>query len=193
MKNPREEATRIAQKMIDRKPVFLDTETTGTESSDQIVEISIVDWDGKVLFDSLTKPTKRVSPGAAKVHGISDSSLISAPTWPQIWSEVQDALNGRLLAIYNAKFDLRLIQQTCAATNVHWHPPYAEDLCVMELFAQYFGEINPRFGSFKWKSLDFAGKYFKIPEPNNHRALQDTQLTRLLLAKIAEGEDLQVG
>ncbi|MBT6356665.1 MAG: 3'-5' exonuclease [Chloroflexi bacterium] len=192
MKNPRQEATQLAQKIIAKKPVFLDTETTGTESSDQIVEISIVDWDGSVLLDSLTKPTKRISPGASKVHGINDILLINAPTWPQIWSEVQDALNGRVLAIYNAKFDLRMMQQTCAATDVHWHPPYAEDFCVMELFAQYFGEINPRFGSFKWKSLDFAGKYFELPEANSHRALPDTQLTRLVLEKIAEGEDLQI-
>lgn len=192
MANPREEATRIAKEMIARKPVFLDTETTGTESLDQIIEISIVDWDGKVLFDSLSKPTKRISPGAAKVHGITDAFIAWAPTWPQIWSEVQDALKDRLLAIYNAKFDLRMMQQTCRVTDVHWHPPYAEDFCVMELFAQYYGEINPRFGSFKWKSLDFAGKYFNLPEANSHRSLPDTQLTRLVLAKIAEGEDLQV-
>ena len=93
MNNPREDATKLAQKIIAQKPVFLDTETTGTESSDQIVEISIVDWDGRVLLDSLSKPTKRVSPGAAKVHGINDVLLLDAPTWPQIWSEVQDALN----------------------------------------------------------------------------------------------------
>lgn len=192
IENNRQEATRIAREILAQKPVYLDTETTGTENKDQVIEIAVLDWDAKELLSELVKPSVRISPGSAQVHGITDAFLAWAPEWQQVWPMVEDALRGRYLAIYNAQFDLRLIQQSCLAANIHWHPPYAKAVCVMELFAQYYGEINPHYGSYRWKSLDFAGKYFNIPEQNSHRALQDTKLTRLVLEKMAEGEDLQI-
>ncbi len=60
------------------------------------------------------------------------------------------------------------------------------------LQGKYYLNASNQLLKNNYLNLDFAVKYFKIPEPNSHRALQDAQLTRLLLAKIAEGEDLQI-
>ena len=56
----------------------------------------------------------------------------------------------------------------------------------MELFAQYYGEWNARYGKYRWKNLTFAGQYFKIPEQNTHRAKDDAILTKLVLEKMAQ-------
>ncbi|HHQ4784521.1 TPA: hypothetical protein ACSPZU_004090, partial [Aeromonas veronii] len=39
---------------------ILDTETTGLDDQAEIVEISIIDQLGKVVFDSLVKPQKPI-------------------------------------------------------------------------------------------------------------------------------------
>lgn len=186
MHSHRQIAIRNARELLQRQPVFLDTETTGTEPMDEIVEIAILDTDGQVLFESLVKPNRPVSPGAARVHGITEVNLYNAPKWETVWPQAQEVLRDRWLAVYNAAFDLRLMRQTCGLHGIPWELPTAGQMCIMELFAQYYGERNPRYGSYRWKSLDFAGRYFKLPEPNSHRAADDTLLSMLVLKKMAE-------
>jgi DNA polymerase III epsilon subunit-like protein len=94
-------------------------------------------------------------------------------------------LKGRVLGIFNADFDLRLMRQTCGLHGIRWEQPFQRSFCIMELFSQYYGEWNPARSSYKWKSLDFAGRYFKLPETNSHRAKQDTLLSKLVLEAIA--------
>ena len=50
----------------------LDTETTGIGHGHQIVEIAVKDGlTGKVLLDTLVRPTRDIDPKAQAVHGIS--------------------------------------------------------------------------------------------------------------------------
>jgi len=182
----REQAILFAQKVLTRKPLYLDAETTGTESFDEVVEIAVVDWDGSVMIDTLVKPKRPISAGAARVHGITDAQVAFAPPWSEVWPQLQQLMQGREIGIYNAAFDIRLMRQSCGLNGLPWLEPFSSHFCIMELFAQYYGEINPQYGSYRWKSLDFAGKFFKLPEPNSHRARDDTLLARLVLQKMAE-------
>jgi len=47
---PRQKTIELARQMVEAKPVYLDTETTGLNKTDEIVEIAVVDWDGSILF-----------------------------------------------------------------------------------------------------------------------------------------------
>jgi DNA polymerase-3 subunit epsilon len=186
MTDQRELAIRIARNMLDLKPVYIDTETTGFEISDMVVEIAILDTDGEILFENLVKPIKSIPGPASRVHGITDLDVASAPTWPEIWPQMREIVLGRVAAFYNAEFDLKMIRQSCGLTGIAWEYPFEDDFCVMELFARYFGELGLRRGTFRWKNLAFAGNFFRLPEPNSHRARDDAQLTRLVLEKMAE-------
>ena len=58
--------------------VYLDTETTGVADDDEMVELTIIDDDGKPLIDTLIKPKYHTSwPGAQRVHGISPIDAVS--------------------------------------------------------------------------------------------------------------------
>lgn len=186
MASHRSLAIQTARDLLNRNPVFLDTETTGTEAMDEVVEIAILDADGQVLFESLVKPNRQVSPGAARVHGITEIKLVNAPSWKTVWPQAKEVLRDRWLAVYNAAFDLRLMRQTSGLHGIAWELPTAGQTCIMELFAQYYGERYPSYGRHRWKSLDFAGRFFKLPEPNSHRAADDTLLSILVLKKMAE-------
>jgi DNA polymerase-3 subunit epsilon len=182
----REQAIHIAQQMLEHHPLYLDAETTGTESLDEVIEIAVLDWDGAVLLDTLVKPKRSISAGALRVHGISDAQVAFSPPWSEVWPQLQQAIKGRDVGIYNAAFDQRLIRQSCGLNGISWLEPYSSLFCIMELFAQYYGEPNPLYGGYRWKSLDFAGRYLQVPLQNSHRAKDDTMLARLVLHKIAE-------
>jgi len=186
MNSPRTEAIRIAQAKLNLHPVYMDTETTGTGSMDEVIEIGIVDKDGNVLFESLVKPVGKVTPDARRMHGISDEMLGTAPRWMAVWPKVEAVLAGRTVCVYNADFDLRMLQQTHAIYKMRWSLPEGTNFfCVMKLYAQYYGEWNTKTGGYRWQSLENAGRQCNIPLPNAHRTIADSLLARALLHYIA--------
>jgi DNA polymerase III epsilon subunit-like protein len=185
--NARNEAIRLARYWVSKKPVYLDTETTGTGPNDSIIEIAVIDHEGSVLIDTLVQPVGIISSGASAVHGISDSMVKNAPQWETIWSQVETFLKGRVVGIYNADFDLRLMRQSHQMNWLRWSDHQeVEYFCVMKLYAQFYGQWNPRYGNYRWQSLDQARKQSSIPLPNSHRAKADALLTRALLEYMAE-------
>ena len=185
----RKEAIQTARKWIAQKPVYIDTETTGIGLNDTIVEISVIDHDGSVLVDRLVKPVGKISPDAMSVHHITNEMVKDAPRWDSIWPEVEAALMNRSVGIYNADFDLRMLRQTHQKNWLRWDNPEGTDFfCIMKLYAQFHGEWNSRRGSYRWQSLDSAGRQCGIALPNSHRAKDDTLLTRAVLEFMANQE-----
>jgi oligoribonuclease (3'-5' exoribonuclease) len=46
----RQQAMRIANQVLELNPIYIDTETTGFDPSDIVVEIAILDSDGFVIY-----------------------------------------------------------------------------------------------------------------------------------------------
>jgi DNA polymerase-3 subunit epsilon len=187
MISARQQAVQIAREKLSRHPVYLDTETTGIERNSEIIEISIIDHDGQVLYDSLVKPSSGKIPfDVIQIHGITMEMVLNAPRWLSVWPEVREILSGRQVGIYNADFDIRMMQQSHAAYRMRWQAdPTINFFCIMKLYAQFYGEWNRMRGSYRWQSLDAAGKQCKIPLPNSHRAKDDTLLAREVLHYMA--------
>jgi DNA polymerase III epsilon subunit-like protein len=181
----RQRTIETAQALINAKPVYLDTETTGLERNDEIIEISIIDDEGQVLFESLIKPSQPIPAASTRIHGIAFQDVQSARTWPIVWQQVRSALFGRLVIIYNEEFDLRMMQQSHARYKLPWREKF-NTYDLMKLYAEYRGEWDSARRSYKYHSLDAAGKQCNISLPNAHRATADTLLTRALLHFIAD-------
>jgi len=182
----RSEAIQLARQWLSRKPVYIDTETTGTGPNDSIIEVSVIDHDGGVLVDSLVKPVGKISPGARAVHGITNDMIKDAPGWESVWTQVEAAITNRVIGIYNVDFDLRMMRQSHQMNWLRWSDPReAEFFCIMKLYAQFWGQWNPKYGNYRWQSLDQARQQCGIPLPNSHRAKDDTLLTRALLEFMA--------
>jgi len=181
------EAAQKAKGYVQQKPIYLDTETTGISPTDNIVEISILDYDGSVLVNTLVKPVGLISPDAMAVHGIHEEMLGNAPRWRDVWEEVEPVLSGRLVGIYNADFDLRMMEQSHARNWMRWIQPQGMQVfCIMKLYAEYYGEWDHRRGNYRWQSLADAGRHCEISLPNSHRAKDDANLTRSILHFMAE-------
>ncbi|RPJ50867.1 MAG: 3'-5' exonuclease [Chloroflexi bacterium] len=177
-------AIETARSVIAKNPVYLDTETTGLESSAEIIEISIIDDASQVLFTSLIRPSQPIPADSTRVHGITDAEVATARAWPAVWPEVRASLFGRLVVIYNEAFDLRMMKQSHARYRLPWKEKM-NTFDLMKLYAEFRGVWDSRRGSYRFFSLANAGRDCQISLPNAHRSTADTLLTRAVLHYIA--------
>ena len=184
----RKEAVALARQRLTTQPLFLDTETTGVRSTAEIIEICLIDHTGEVLLDSLVRPRQPIPPAATMVHGISNVMVATAPTWPELWPQVQTILAQRTIGIYNAEFDLRLLRQTPQQYRLPWPTRTFDSFCIMQLYAQFYGEWDIHRNAWRWQSLEKAGQRFNIALRNSHRAKDDAILAWAVLQAIAKIE-----
>jgi DNA polymerase-3 subunit epsilon len=174
----------LARSILGQKPVYLDTETTGLDRDDEIVEISIVDYDGKLLFTSLIKPRKPIPADAQRIHHISNIDVAKVQAWPIQWPNIRSFLYGRTIAAYNTPFDLRMMQQSHASYHLPWRESL-KSVDVLTLFSDFRGIWDPVRRSMKYFKLEEAGAFFNIPLMNAHRSEADALLVRAVLHCIA--------
>ena len=183
--NPRqEEIAEIARQKIAQKPIYLDTETTGLTRSDEIVEISVIDYDGSVLFSQLIKPSQPIPKEAERIHGITNAMVASSQSWPLVWMQLRPIVYGRLIGVYNQEFDSRMMVQSHQRYRLPWREKL-EFVDVLKLFSEFRGEYDPVHSSYRLFKLAEAGQFFNISLPNAHRSTADALLTRAVLHSIA--------
>jgi DNA polymerase-3 subunit epsilon len=185
-----------AVETVTRKPVYFDTETTGTGPYDQIIEIGIINHEGKTLLQALVKPRGGIPPDAVRVHGITNEMVDSALSWDELWPDVERVFSGQVVAAYNADFDVRMLMQSHTRNGMVWKEPWTAIFDIMELYARFHGEWDARKKGYRWHKLEQAGKHCGISLPNAHRAVDDALLARAVLEHIAaqgkEGNDNQL-
>lgn len=167
------------QVVNDPHAVILDTETTGLDSGDVIIEISVIDVAGNVLLDTLVRPLKPIPPAASNIHGITDDMCAAAPAWIDVVKELMPILvNASRVVIYNAEYDTRMMFQTLAAASLdrEWMGGI-EFNCAMEQYAAWCGDYSEYHGNFRWQRLN-----------GGHRALGDCRATLDLIRGMANSK-----
>ena len=172
----------------DPRLVLLDTETTGLREDDEILEVAAVAGDGTVLVDTYVKPARKAAwPEAQAVNGISPAMVATAPGWGQVWPGLAEALTGKLLVIYNADYDLRMLAQASAAAGVAHSEPWAGTGCAMLAGAVFVGDWRDDRQSWRWQKLGALAQRLGLPA-TPHRALGDTLGTLAILRELAARE-----
>jgi DNA polymerase III subunit epsilon len=185
----RKVAVERARTLAAQRPVFLDTETTGLDATAEVVEICIVDIEGAVLLDSLIRPTRAIPADATAIHGITDGMVRGAPTWSDLWPDVERLVSERHVAIYNADFDVQMMRQSHRAHGLSWQLGEDKLWCVMRLYAAFAGQWNERRGEYRWHKLEVAAARCGVRVGTAHRARQDALLARAVLQHMAEQRD----
>lgn len=183
--NPKEHAYKALEWMYE-EPIFLDTETTGLDNSAEIVEIAIVDVYGEVLLNTLIKPQNPIPQEVTDIHSITNDMVKDASEWDEIYPEFHQIIKNRTLIIYNSSYDVRIIDQTSAASiasenldesALNWDKDQKIH-CAMKLFAAFNGDWDTRRQSWKWQKLTVAADYMRVEvEGKAHRALADCYMT----------------
>lgn len=122
--------------------VYLDTETTGLhpEEGDEILSLTIVDANGRLLFDERFKPKhKKEWPEAQAVNHISPEDvehLTIIDTYMEQICRILDHIADEIVG-YNVAFDLGFLKAAGAAIN-----PDAVIIDTMQEFMNAFGNSN---------------------------------------------------
>ncbi len=181
----RQQAINLARQYALAKPVFLDTETTGLEMYDEIVEVAVVDYDGTLLLERLVRPTQRMQSDVINIHGITNELVYDAPAWPAVWQELEGVLHGRYVGIYNADFDLRMMRQSHRAHALEWLTTPFKSFCIMKLYAGFYGQSGS-YGNPRYQKLEAAARQCGIPIGYTHRATADTLLAKAVFDCLAQ-------
>lgn len=153
------------------KYLILDTETTGLSYDDELIEIGVIDLDGNTKFHTRIKPVKnKVSDRAYEVHGISNDMLINQPTFSDVFDDLINLIENKTLLIYNAPFDLRMLQQSCNEIELErLNGIVLSSECVMRTMTTYFGYD-------RWCSLQDCCWDLRLELEQNHKALDDCMM-----------------
>lgn len=157
--------------------VILDTETTGLHGA-EIVQIGILSMAGQVLLDTLVKPSVPITTGAQRVHGISAERVADAPTMVDLLPQLREILGGARVLIYNASYDLGVLENSLHARGVPIDVPLlgaADYDDVMEPYSAWVGDWNDYYGNYRWQKLPGG----------DHTAIGDCRATLAVLQRIA--------
>ena len=128
---------------------------------------------------------------AIKVHGytINCGAFKYAKLFDQEQhSDIKDTIDGAIVCAYNAPFDERLLNQSCARYGL---PKFGyEWLDVMELATRHWGPMHSVFEKSKLRALSLAEccEIIGIEQKDAHNALDDARNTKLILEAIAGGK-----
>jgi DNA polymerase-3 subunit epsilon len=127
----------------------------------------------------LVKPVNPIPEDAIKIHGITNEMVEDKFCFDKIYSQLNELLIGKKVIIYNANYDIRMINQSknhfAELENHHLIHDYE---CAMEKYAIYYGDWNEYRHSYRWQKLPGG----------DHTALGDCKATLKLLQKMAETE-----
>ena len=165
--------------------VYLDTETTGIDGRAEIVEIAVIDADGRPLLDTLVRPDGIIPREVIRIHGIDNAMVADAPRWPEIYPLLLEVLRDRTVIVYNADFDHRLVNQMNRRTG--YPPRFDRWHCAMKQYAAFATDWHARYGNYRWHKLDVALARFGHTGANNHRACGDALACRLVVQGMGEG------
>lgn len=175
--------------VADQSTLVLDTETSGLpkHKASEVVEISILNMAGDVVFSSLVKPINKVPKEAIDIHGISNEMLEAAPSWADIHDQVISILEkANYILAYNADFDLGMIEKTAGMHGCSVPKSISSNFdCVMKRYTAYKSKKTGK--SMKWDKQAKAATELSVTLPGElHRAEADADLCRRIAIALSK-------
>lgn len=161
--------------------VVLDTETTGLEwrEGHRIIEIGCVELLGrqvtKTHFHHYVNPERQVDQGAFEVHGISNDMLADKPVFKEIAPSFLKFIEGAVLIIHNAPFDLGFLDHELSLLNFPSVKSYAADVIDSLVMAR---------GLFPGKRNNLDALCDRLGINNSHRSLHGALLDSEILGEV---------
>ncbi len=155
--------------------VLFDTETTGLDKDDEIIELAVLSSSGEVLFNKRFRPEKDIHPMAAKCNHLSKKILANEPKFSiEDVKELVQLFKGKTIVGHNVTFDIRLLAQTVRRYNL----PVKED-SILSLTDRSFDTklVSKKFIKTKSYALNNLTTLVGITREEQHNAADDCLMT----------------
>jgi DNA polymerase III subunit epsilon len=162
----------------------LDFETaTGRRNSVCQAAIAVV-RDGKIIGSKdwlIQPPDNEYSHFNTMIHGLTAEKTANSPRFIDIWEELKTYLDGEVVLMHNAAFDIDCLRQSLALHNLE--APFLWYNCTYQMSKTLFPDM-------KNHKLSTLCTFFNI-YLNHHDALSDVEATANLALTLAEEHDIE--
>ena len=90
--------------------------------------------DGVIVneYYSLVNPEQPFDYFNTRLTGISAETVAGAPTFPELWGEIEPLMSSGLLVAHNAMFDMNVLKKCLRDYQINWKP-YVRYTCTVQL------------------------------------------------------------
>ncbi|WP_314011490.1 exonuclease domain-containing protein [Pseudostreptobacillus hongkongensis] len=169
--------TKLSRKFVDiyeeySNKIILDLETTGIREDDEIIQLSIIDLEGKTLFNEYIKPqVVEEWDDAYKIHKISKEMLEDKKNIEDYRQKIQKILNNTTYIIgYGIDFDYKLLKRQ--GFNVD----HIKKVDISEYFKYLYRKILKDVNAKRPKLIECAS-FYGFKGDNYHDSLTDCMAT----------------
>lgn len=174
----REKLRKRALRFIKETSLIIDTETTGINADSEIIEITILSINGKVLFNTLIKPKNEIPLKATEIHGITNKMVENSPIFQDVCNIIQKIIVGKTLIGHNIEFDEKRLAYELGRCGIEGKI-HKRSGCTMKMCMTEHKE--------RWKNLAKAKKWLGLESNGTiHRSLQDAEDCRQVLLHLAK-------
>ena len=83
-------------------------------------------------YYSLVNPEQPFDYFNTRLTGISEETVAGAPTFPELWGEIEPLMSSGLLVAHNAMFDMNVLKKCLCDYQINWKP-YVRYTCTVQL------------------------------------------------------------
>lgn len=164
------------------KYVGLDCEMVGVREGGYasiLARVSIVDFHGRQVYDSLVKPTERVTDWRTAITGLTPKHMNRARSFEKVQREVEDILRGRIVVGHDLANDMK-------ALNAEFVPyERRRDTAVFQGFKKYGHGRKPALRNLAREILGID------IHQGVHSSLQDARVAMVLFKRYKQSFDLE--
>ena len=165
--------------MTDRRYVVFDVETPNRYNSRMsAIGVSVVEG-GRIVRDfySLVDPEQPFDWFNSVLTGINEETVFDAPSFPELWPELEPILSSGILVAHNASFDLGVLRKCLAGYEIEWRPT-VKGICTVVMGRSLLPGISHKLNDL----CDHYGICL-----NHHRADSDSRACAEILLRYIEG------
>ena len=164
--------------------VAFDVETPNRHSNRMsAIGITVVE-DGSITdeFYSLVNPETHFDYFNTRLTGISEETVIDAPTFPELWLQIQSYMESGLLVAHNAIFDMNVLKRCLTEYEIDCKP-YARYICTVQMGRRLLPGMSHK--------LNVLCDYYGIALDHHQAASDSHACAEILLRYLENGADIR--
>lgn len=147
------------------------------------IGITVIE-DGAITeeFYSLVNPETHFDYFNTRLTGISEETVWDAPTFPEVWTQIEPLMSDGLLAAHNAVFDMNVLKRCLHDYEIEWKP-YVRYVCTVQMGRRILPGMSHK--------LNVLCDHYGICL-DHHKADSDSRAcAEILLRYLADGVDVR--
>ncbi len=168
----------------DERIVAFDVETPNA-ASDRMSAIGVAVIEGGEIVEeyySLVDPETRFDRFNIQLTGITPEAVRGAPTFPQLWADLEPVMDSGLLIAHNAPFDMSVLAKCLRHYGIRWRDR-ARYACTCRMARRLLPELPDH-------RLDTLCRYYGLELDHHHAGSDSRACGELMLRYLRAGAEI---